>query len=194
MSEIIGFRTIQKCRYFLAGVFPFLATKGRGDALARWLQRYPRVVALGARLATSASPPVGRSVARRPFVRLELLPRRYGSGKPFGGRPQPGVFHLLLHGAAKAAAPLLRWAEMRWTAASLVCLTAFAGYRAVTDRMVPHTIPGSAMVAPLPAGWTLQACAQVRRRIQRAVGTWRARFRPCHGRGWSLPGGPHVVW
>jgi hypothetical protein len=62
MSELIGFRTIQKFRYFLAGVFPFLATKGRSStAVARWLQRYPKVVELGQRVTTSA---LGTNVKR----------------------------------------------------------------------------------------------------------------------------------
>lgn len=62
MSQLIGFRTIQKFRYFLAGVFPFLAAKGSGEnALTRLLQRYPRAVALGQRVATST---LGANVRR----------------------------------------------------------------------------------------------------------------------------------
>lgn len=62
MSELIGFRTIQKFRYFLAGVFPFLARPGDGGArFALWLQRYPRVVELWRRANTSA---LGTNVKR----------------------------------------------------------------------------------------------------------------------------------
>ncbi len=60
MTGLPGLSTIQKLRYFLAGVFPAQSNSG-GAVLARWLERYPRVAGLSDRIGTSA---VGVSVRR----------------------------------------------------------------------------------------------------------------------------------
>ncbi len=60
MTGLPGLSTIQKLRYFLAGVFPALSNSG-GAGFARWLERYPRVAGLRDRISTSA---VGVSVRR----------------------------------------------------------------------------------------------------------------------------------
>lgn len=41
MREILTFRSLQKLRFYLAGVFPFLARPARIDATSRWLERNP---------------------------------------------------------------------------------------------------------------------------------------------------------
>ncbi len=41
MREILTFRSLQKLRFYLAGIFPFLARPTRLEAPARWLERHP---------------------------------------------------------------------------------------------------------------------------------------------------------
>lgn len=60
MTGLPGLSTIQKLRYFLAGVFPALSNSG-GAVFARWLQRYPTIAGLSDRVRTSA---VGLSLRR----------------------------------------------------------------------------------------------------------------------------------
>ena len=61
MSQLIGLRTFQKLRFFLAAVFPFLARTGGSGLLAPWLRRHPKVADLWQRTATSA---LGTNVKR----------------------------------------------------------------------------------------------------------------------------------
>lgn len=61
MKEILTFRSLQKLRFFLAGVFPFLARPARLDATTRWLERYPTLAKWWTSLRESA---VGANVQR----------------------------------------------------------------------------------------------------------------------------------
>ena len=54
MSELITFRTLQKLRFFLAGLFPFLARGPRVGEPSKWLERHPRLLKLWTPLRESA--------------------------------------------------------------------------------------------------------------------------------------------
>jgi hypothetical protein len=55
MSELITFRSLQKLRFFLAAVFPFLARGPRlGETPSRWLERHPRLLKWWTRVRESA--------------------------------------------------------------------------------------------------------------------------------------------
>ena len=131
MTGLPGLSTIQKLRYFLAGVFPALSNSG-GAVFARWLQRYPTIAGLSDRARTSA---VGVSV------------RRLASTFVLGSYAPEDVDWAKL---PNDAAPVLRVAIV---AAAVLCLTVPLTVSWTWPALSAQTITGEA--GPPVAGWSV---------------------------------------
>lgn len=131
MTGLPGLSTIQKLRYFLAGVFPALSNSG-GAVFARWLQRYPTIAGLSDRVRTSA---VGVSV------------RRLTSTFVLGSYAPEDVDWTTL---PNDAAPVLRIAIV---AAALLCLSVPLTVSWIWPALSARAITGAA--GPPVAGWSV---------------------------------------
>jgi hypothetical protein len=131
MTGLPGLSTIQKLRYFLAGVFPALSNSG-GAVFARWLQRYPRIADLSDRARTSA---VGVSVRR--LTSTFVLGSYAAEDMDWAKLPNE-------------AAPVLRIAIV---AAAVLCLTVPLTVLWIWPALSAQAITGAA--EPPVAGWSV---------------------------------------